>query len=55
MNTPTTITNEGTGDITRLTIVHHDYFNYRWLFLAILAAALLAWALRKIFWEKDSN
>jgi hypothetical protein len=55
MNTTSIITNEATGDITRFTILHPDYFNYRRLILAILVTALLAWALRKIFWEEDSN
>jgi hypothetical protein len=55
MNTTTTITNNASGEITRITIIHHDYFNYRWLILAILASAFLAWVLRKIFWGKDSN
>jgi len=55
MNT-TTITNAANGDITRITVIHHDYFfEYRWMILAILASALVAWALRKIFWSKDSN
>ncbi len=55
MNAITSITNEATGDITKFTIIHHDYFNYRRLILAVLVFALPAWALRKIFWEEDSN
>ncbi len=55
MNTTTIITNETTGDITRFTTLHHDYFNYLRLILAVLVFALLAWALRKIFWAEDSN
>jgi hypothetical protein len=51
----TVITDETNGVITRVTVLHHDYFNYRWLILAMLVAALLAWGLRKIFWQKDSN
>jgi hypothetical protein len=54
MNT-TTITDETNGVITRVTVIHQDYFNYRWLTVAILVAALLAWGLRKVFWAKDSN
>ncbi|HXD00244.1 MAG TPA: hypothetical protein VN048_12960 [Verrucomicrobiae bacterium] len=54
MNT-TTITDETNGVITRVTTIHHDYFNYHWLILGVVAFGLLAWALRKIFWEKDSN
>jgi hypothetical protein len=55
MNTSTTITNEATGAITRVTIVNHDHFNFYRLALAVLAFALVAWALRKIFWDTDSN
>jgi hypothetical protein len=51
----TVTTEETNGVITRVTVEHHDYFNYRWLIVAVLVAALLAWALRKLFWEKDSN
>jgi hypothetical protein len=49
------IIDETNGVITRVTVVHHDYFNYRSLLVAMFLAALLAWALRKAFWEKDSN
>jgi hypothetical protein len=54
MNTTTTldVTN---GVITRMTVFHNHYFNYRWLLVALVAFALLAWALRKMFWVKDSN
>jgi hypothetical protein len=54
MNTTTSI-DETNGVINTVTTIHHDYFNYRWLILAVVAFGLLAWALRKIFWEKDSN
>jgi len=53
MNT-TNIT-ETNGVITRVTIIQHDQFNYRWLALGIIAFALLAWVLRKVFWNEDSN
>ena len=55
MNTTTTITNETNGAITRITVINADHFNYQWLILAILAFGLLAWALRKVFWGRDSN
>jgi hypothetical protein len=51
----TTITNEATGTITTTTIIHHGYFNYLWLIMAILVAAVLAWTLRKLFWGKNSD
>jgi len=51
----TAVTNETNGAITRITAIHPGYFDYRWLIVAIFASVLLAWALRKIFWRKDSN
>ena len=29
--------------------------HYGWVVAATLAAMLIAWALRKVFWQKDSN
>jgi hypothetical protein len=54
MNTTTTF-DATNGVITRLTVFHNDFFNYRWLLVALAAFALIAWALRKIFWVRDSN
>jgi len=30
-------------------------FHYGWALMAMLAALVIAWALRKVFWQKDSN
>jgi hypothetical protein len=54
MNT-TTITNEPGGVILKTTTFSHDNWNYPWLIAAVLVFALLAWGLRKIFWNKDSD
>jgi hypothetical protein len=51
----TTITNETNGVITRVTVFHNNRMDYRWLIIAVLAFALLAWVLRQVFWNKDSN
>jgi hypothetical protein len=51
----TVTTEETNGVITRITVIHHDFFNYRWLLVALVATAFLAWGLRKMFWQKDSN
>jgi hypothetical protein len=51
----TIITDTNNGIITRVTVMHQDYQNYYWGVLAILAFALFAWVLRKIFWQTDSN
>jgi hypothetical protein len=53
--TTTTITDTNNGIITRVTIIHHDYRNYYWGLAAVIAFALFAWLLRKIFWRPDSN
>ncbi len=55
MNSVTTITNATNGAITRITVIHRENFDYRWLMLAMIAAGLIAWGLRKVFWRKDSN
>jgi cytochrome oxidase assembly protein ShyY1 len=56
MNT-TTITNEANGVITSVTAMHHHYFHYSALtaVIVIIVFALVTWALRKLFWNKDSN
>jgi hypothetical protein len=54
MNSTTTFDTTN-GVITRVTVFHNDYFNYRWLLLALAATALVTWALRKAFWVRDSN
>jgi hypothetical protein len=56
MNATAGTTIEGTtGVIVRTTMLHADHFDYSWLLLALLASALIAWGLRKVFWDKDSN
>jgi hypothetical protein len=41
--------------ITGIDRVHDPGLNYDWLLLAILGSMLVAWLLRKIFWQKHSN
>jgi len=54
---PTVIstTNHITGAITTTTIMPHNRFHYSWLFLALLALALICSGLRGIFSNKNSN
>lgn len=53
----TSVTNvQGTNVvIVRTTKMHSDRFEYGWLLLGLLAAALIAVGLRKLFWNRGSN
>jgi hypothetical protein len=50
-----TTTNPATGVVTTTTIISQPHFHYRWLFLALLALALICSGLRGIFWDKNSS
>jgi hypothetical protein len=50
--TTTTVTNITNGVITRITTVHHSHFSPGLLILALVAAALIAYGLRAVFWNK---
>jgi hypothetical protein len=54
MDTTITTTNSATGAITQVTIMQPQP-HYLRLALAFAAFCLLAWGLRKLFWQKDSN
>jgi hypothetical protein len=56
MDTTNLTISQGTdGSITHLTVIHHASLDLRWLALGIFTFAVLAWILRRIFWQKDSN
>jgi hypothetical protein len=53
MDTNSTV---ATNAVTNLTSKVHDQpFHYGWAVVGILGSILIAWLLRKIFWQKDSN
>jgi len=56
LKTTTTITNSD-GSITRVTLFdnHHAAFSWGWLIVGVVAAALIVWRARRVFWRKDSN
>jgi hypothetical protein len=43
------------GVIVRTTVRHFEQFDYGWMLLALLASALIAKALREVFWDKAQN
>jgi hypothetical protein len=51
------LTNTNVSDevIVRTTVLPHDQMNYTWLILALVALALIAAGLRKVFWNNNSN
>jgi hypothetical protein len=51
----TTVLTNANGTITRITVIHEHSFRYGWLAVAFIVLALLAWGLRAIFWNSDSN
>jgi len=53
----TSITNvQGTNVvIVHTTKMHGNRYEYSWLLLGLLAAALIAGGLRKLFWTSSSN
>ena len=56
MNTVTVVTTNSTnGAIMRTTKFQHERVDYSWLVLALVAAALIAVGLRKVFWIPSSN
>jgi len=56
MNTATVVTTNSTdGAIIRTTTFRTDHTDYSWLALGLLAAALIAVGLRKLFWNRNSN
>lgn len=56
MNDVTVVTTRGTnGAIIRTTSFKPDHIDYSWLVLGLLAAALIAGGLRKLFWNPGSN
>jgi hypothetical protein len=52
----TAATTDGTNVvIIRHAIYQNDHVDYSWLLLALVAAAMIAVGLRKVFWNRSSN
>ncbi len=48
-------TNSPRGAIVRTTRFQNDHVDFSWLVLALVAVALIAAGLRKLFWSQSSN
>jgi len=55
MSVASTTTQYTNNAVVRTTTYRSDHLDYSWALLALLAMAMIAAGLRKLFWDKSSN